>query len=316
VPSVAKLRYDFWLPSVNVKLDLGNGLQFRGAYFKGVAPPDFGVTRNYNRIDGINVATNPTNPTAPFLTGGVTAGNPYLLPTTSDNYDLTAEYYFGQGGQLTASLFYKELRNVVTNDTFSARIPVGSATAFITGYQPVNSPDVGKVKGVELSYQQNYTFLPGLLSGLGLQANYTYVDSKGVKQSVLSSTDPNVAAGNVSNIDGSSFPLQGLSKHQFNIVPYYEKGPFSLRLAYTWRSEFLLTLRDVITPFDPIFQRPYGQLDGSLVLTVNKNLKIGIAAVNLLDSLVETSAAVYDQSKNIVKVPRAWYKTFSAKLNF
>jgi TonB-dependent receptor len=321
VPSVAKLEYDFWLPSVNLKLDLGNGIQFRGAYFKGVAPPDFGLTRNYSRIDGINVVTNPTNPTAPFLTGGVTAGNPYLLPTTSDNYDLTAEYYFGQGGQLTASLFYKELRNVVTNDTFSSQIPVGSGVAFITGYQPVNSPDVGKVKGLELSYQQNYSFLPGLLSGLGLQANYTYVDSKGVKQSVLSSTDPNVAAGNVSNIDGSSFPLQGLSKHQFNIVPYFEKGPISLRLAYTWRSEFLLTLRDVITPFDPIFQRPYGQLDGSLVVTVNKNLKLGIAAVNLLDSLVETSAAVYDQSKNIVKVPRAWYKTdrrftFSAKLNF
>jgi TonB-dependent receptor len=321
VPSVARLNYDFWLPSFNAKLEVGGGLQFRAAYFKGVAPPDFGLTRNYSRIDAIQVVVNPNAPTAPFLSGSVTSGNPFLLPTSSDNFDLTAEYYFGQGGQLTVSGFYKVLRNVVTNDTFSGTVPVGSANANITGYRPVNSPDTGKVKGFEVSYQQNYSFLPGIFSGLGLQANYTFVDSSGVKQSVLSATDPNVAAGNISNIPGESFPLQGLSRHTVNIVPYFEKGPFTIRAAYTWRSSFLLTLRDVITPFDPIFQRPYGQLDASVSYAVTKNVKLGIQGVNLLDSLVETSAAVYDQSKNIVQVPRAWYKTdrrftFSAKVNF
>jgi TonB-dependent receptor len=198
---------------------------------------------------------------------------------------------------------------------------VGSSKASVTSYQPVNAPDTATIKGFELSYQQNYTFLPGLLSGLGLQANYTYVDSKGVPQSTLSSTDPNVAAGNISNIPGSSFQLQGLSRHTFNVVPYYEKGPLTLRAAYSWRSQYLLTLRDVITPFDPIFQRAYGQLDASVSVAVNKHLKLGIQGENLLNSLVETSAAVYDQNKNIILVPRQWYKTdqrftFSAKLNF
>jgi outer membrane receptor protein involved in Fe transport len=117
------------------------------------------------------------------------------------------------------------------------------------------------------------------------------------------------------------FPLQGLSKHTFNIVPYFEKGPVTRRAAYTWRSQFLLTGRDVITPFDPIFQRAYGQLDASASVTFNKHLKIGVEGVNLLNSLAETSGAVYDQSKNIVLVPRAWYKTdrrftISAHLNF
>ncbi len=314
VPSVAKFSYDFWLPSVNLKLETGGGLQFRAAYFKGVAPPDFGVTRNYRKIDNIQVNANPADPTKPFLAGSVTAGNPFLLPTSSDNFDLTSEYYFGSGGQLTASLFYKRIKNVVIGDQFSSVIPVGSTTANINGYQPVNSKDTGKVKGFELSYQQNYDFLPGMLGGLGLQANYTYVSSSGVKQSTLSSTDPNVAAGNISNIPGEGFPLQGLSKHTFNVVPYFEKGPVSLRAAYSWRSQYLLTLRDVITPFDPIFQRPYGQLDASATLTVNEHFKIGIEGVNLLNSIVETTAAVYDRpasdpKKNILLVPRQWYKT-------
>lgn len=314
VPSVARLNYHFWLPSVNLKLELGGGFQLRAAYFKGVAPPDFGLTRNYRRIDGIQINTNPTAPTQPFLTGAVTAGNPFLLPTSSDNFDITAEYYFGHGGQLTAALFYKELKNVVVGNQFTSVIPIGSASANINGYQPVNSPDKGKVKGFEISYQQNFDFLPGLLSGFGLQANYTYVDSKGVKQSTLSSTDPNVAAGNISNIPGENFALQGLSKHTFNIVPYFEKGPLTLRAAYSWRSQYLLTLRDVITPFDPIYQRAYGQLDASMSYTVNDHIKFGIEGVNLLNSLVETSAAVYDRpatdpAKQIILVPRQWYKT-------
>jgi TonB-dependent receptor len=322
VPSVAHLTYDFFLPSVNLKLEMGHGLQFRAAYFKGVAPPDFGLTRNYLRIDSIAVNSSANvNGGVPYLSGSTTAGNPFLVPTSSDNFDITAEYYFAHGGQITASLFYKELHNVVTSNTFSGTTNVGSAVATITGYQPVNSPDTGKVKGFELSYQQNYDFLPGILSGLGLQANYTYVQSTGVPQSTLSSTDPNVAAGNISNIDLKNFPLQGLSKHAFNIVPFFEKGPISLRAAYTWRSQFLLTGRDVITPFDPIFQRASGQLDASASVTINKHFKLGVEGVNLLNTIVQTSAAVYDQAKNIVLVPRQWYKTdkrytISAHLNF
>jgi TonB-dependent receptor len=326
VPSTAKFSYDFWLPSVNLKLELGGGLQFRAAYFKGVAPPDFGLTRNYRKIDNIQVNANPSDPTKPFLAGAVTAGNPFLLPTSSDNFDLTGEYYFAHGGQLTASLFYKRIKNVVIGDQFTSVLAVGSSTANINGYQPVNSKETGKVKGFELSYQQNYDFLPGVLGGLGLQANYTYVSSSGVKQSTLSSTDPNVAAGNISNIPGDGFPLQGLSKHTFNLVPYFEKGPLTLRTAYSWRSQYLLTLRDVITPFDPIFQRAYGQLDASISYTVNEHLKLGVEGVNLLNSIVETSAAVYDRpatdaSKKILFVPRQWYKTdrrftISAHLSF
>jgi len=322
IPTVVDTTFDYFLPSINLKYEAGHGLQFRAAYFKGVAPPDFGLTRNYVQINPLAVQQNVNvNNGAPYVTGQNTFGNPLLKPTSADNFDITAEYYFSQGGQFTISGFYKILHDVITNNNYSTTVTLASQIATVTNYQPYNSPATGKVKGFEVSYQQNYTFLPGLLSGLGLQANYTFVDSTGVPQTTLSATDPGVAAGNVSNIDLTNFPLQGLSKHAFNIVPYYEKGPFSLRVAYTWRSQYLLTGRDVITPFDPIFQRAYGQLDASASVTVNKHLKIGIEGVNLTNSIVGTSAAVYDQNKNIILVPRAWYKTdrrytISAHLNF
>src|SRR3546814_5537560 len=79
------------------------------------------------------------------------------------------------------------------------------------------SSDVCSSDLFELAYQQVFDFLPGFLSGLGVQANYTFVDSSGVPQSTLSATDPDVAAGRVPTIAGESFPLQGLSKHQVNV---------------------------------------------------------------------------------------------------
>ena len=71
----------------------------------------------------------------------------------------------------------------------------------------------------------------------------------------------------------------------------------------------LLTLRDVITPFDPIFQRAYGQLDASATVSVTDRFKIGIQAVNLLNSTTKTESAVLDGAGDIRKVPRQWYTT-------
>jgi outer membrane receptor protein involved in Fe transport len=73
--------------------------------------------------------------------------------------------------------------------------------------------------------------------------------------------------------------------------------------------------------YDPIIQRAYGQLDASIGLTVNKHLKLGIEGVNLLNSIVETSAVVANQANQLVYAPRQWYKTdrrytISAHLNF
>ena len=183
---------------------------------------------------------------------------------------------------------------------------------------PVNSDDTGKIKGFELAYQQTYDFLPAPYNGLGINANYTFIDSEGVSQSTLSSTDPDVAAGRVANVDTGLLPLQNLSKHTANFATFYETDRWSARLAYTWRSEFLITVRDVIVPFAPIMNEDTGQLDGSIFYTVNDNWKIGVQAVNLLNEITRTSQVL---NNDLLTAPRSWFMndrrfTLVARANF
>ncbi len=301
-PITAKLTYGYWLPAFNAKLSVGGGLIFRAAYNKSIALPDFGLTRAYYSVS-LNTAdqTIVTNgkPVAVF-----NVGNPYLKPVTADNLDLTAEYYFSKVGQVSLALFAKNLKGVVTNGTERLTFTNNGVSFDGLVTTPLNSSDTGKVRGLEVGYSQAYDFLPGALSGLGLTANYTYVQAKGVRQSTLSSTDPDVAAGTVATVDTSKLPLQGLSKHTVNIQPFYQKGRVELRAAYSWRSKFLLTTRDVIVPFAPIFSEATGQLDASVFLNINPNLRVGLQGYNLTAATTRTSQVI---NNDLVTAPRSWF---------
>lgn len=319
-PSSVRLDYDYFLPSLNLKLETGHGLQFRFAWSNTIAPPQFGLTRNYYNL---SLATN----TQDIEAGGgqpvarATVGNPLLRPTESTNFDFSAEWYFSDVGQLTFAAFYKRLTNVVSNGT--ARIPFtnNGATFDAIVTTPDNSEDAGTIRGFEIGYQQVFSFLPGWLRGFGLSATYTYVDSSGVRQSTLSETDADVAAGNQANVDTSLLPLQGLSRHTVNITPFFELGPVSVRLAYNWRSRFLLTTRDVIVPFAPIFNESTGQLDGSIFFSINEHLKLGVQAVNILNEVTRTSSVLEASPGRILTGPRGWFMndrrfSFIVRANF
>ena len=324
VATVVPLTLDYWLPSFNAKLEVGGGLQFRAAYSKSVTPAEFGLTRNFfNLVAGAaqNADANGNLIPGSFsLQAGGNAGNPRLLPIEGDNFDLTAEWYFSNGGQLTLAGFYKELKNQQTNGI--VRLPVTNNGATVTSIvtTAANSTKKGKVYGFEVAYRQNYDFLPGFLSGLGLDANYTFAKSNGLEQSTLSATDPDVAAGRNASFDIDHLQFAGLSKHTINITPYYQKGALEMRAAYSWRSEYTLTIRDVITPFQPIVSEPTGQLDASIFLTVTPNLKLGIQGVNLLDEISKTKA-VYTADGSGQTAPRSYFKndrrvSFLARFNF
>ncbi|MBO9707330.1 MAG: TonB-dependent receptor [Caulobacter sp.] len=319
IPNTARTTYDYWLPSLNVKVGLPNSLQLRFAASKTITPPEIGLTRNYYdvKLDTTDAAI-PDPVTANSLSGTVTVGNPYLKPTQSINLDASAEWYFAPVGSLTFALFWKELKDVATNTT--ARIPFtnNGATFEVAVTTPGNSDVKAHVKGFEIAYQQFYDFLPKPLDGFGINANYSYIDSSGVPQSTLSATDPDVAAGRVSTVDTSLLPLQGLSKHNVNFAAIYEKGKVSARLAYNWRSDFLLTVRDVIVPFAPIMNEATGQLDGSFFYTVNDKVKIGVQGVNLTNEVTKTTQILNNQ---LLKAGRSWFMndrryTFVLRANF
>jgi TonB-dependent receptor len=316
VQNDAKLTYDYFLPSFNVKLAVGGGVQFRAAFNKSVAPPDFGQTRSF-----YNIGLTTTDQTILFNNGPVAifdVGNPYLKPVRADNYDLTAEWYFSNVGQLTFSAFAKNIYGVQSVGTQRLSFTNNGASFDAIVTTPLNSADTGKVRGFEVGYQQTYGFLPSLLSGLGMSANFTYVHSTGVSQQQLDANDPNVASGIISSVDTGKLPLQGLSKYQFNIGPFYQRNGLELRAAYNWRSRNLLTIRDVITPFAPVFAESYGQLDASVFYAVTPSIRLGFQGVNLTNSITRTSYVIND---DLLTRPRNWFIndrrfTFSIRASF
>jgi RpiR family carbohydrate utilization transcriptional regulator len=80
--------------------------------------------------------------------------------------------------------------------------------------------------------------------------------------------------------------------------------PISARLAYAWRSEFLITPRDVIVPYAPIMNEATGQLDGSIFYSVNDNWKVGLQALNLTNEITRTSQVL---NNDLLRAPRSWF---------
>ncbi len=137
---------------------------------------------------------------------------------------------------------------------------------------------------------------------MGASANYTFIDSKGLPNSFLNgganqSTSTVPKSGNL--------PLEGLSRNNVNLEAFYEKGPVSLRVAYNWRSRFLLTDPDVIFPYYSIFNDASGQLDASAFYNITKNVKIGLQGVNLTNTVTKTLQAYTNDPK--VLAPRSYF---------
>jgi TonB-dependent receptor len=276
-PNTANNKYWYWLPSANLKFGLTDDLIFRLSASKDLSWASLADIRNFLTV-GFDVPTNQLN---------ATAGNPFLKPITSDNFDATLEWYFAGSrvGSLTFDVFLKNIHNYIFQNVTQRDITSNGVTETVAVRGPANFTGTGKVKGFEISYTQTYDSLPGIFSGLGLSANYAFVKSKGVPNSFLNggaptSTAPIGAPG--------VLPLAQLSKHTINIEPFFEKGRVSIRLAYNWRSKFLLTESDVIFPFFPIFQKAYGTLDASAFYSILPNLKVGFQAQNLTNAVTET----------------------------
>ncbi|VVT01167.1 TonB-dependent receptor [Erythrobacter sp. EC-HK427] len=270
-------NYQNWLPSLNLRLELNDELQVRFAASRTMARPDFRYGRNFitigaDRSQGFRFQAN--------------AGNPFLVPATADQFDLSLEWYFDTVGSITLTGFYKSIDNFFY-DSVSFRDFTNNGQTFEVAIRgPANyTEERGEVKGFELAYQQTFDFLPGPLSGLGFSGNYTFIDSQGIPNAEIGGIE---APGQEGTVRPGNLPLEQLSRHNVNATLFYEMGPISARAAYNWRSEFLLTSRDVIFPFYPVFNDETGQLDASLFISLTDNVKFAIQGTNLLNEVTRT----------------------------
>jgi TonB-dependent receptor len=274
-PNTAVNTYHYWLPSLNLRFGLSRDLILRFAASRALARPGLADVRNF-------VSTSFDTNTGTLST---TAGNPFLRPALSDQFDLTLEWYFARVGSLTFDAFYKNIHNFFYQNVIQRAITNNGVTEIFNVRGPDNFNGSGKVKGFEVAYQQTFDFLPWIFNGLGVSANYTYIHSRGLPNSFLNGGNP----ASTGPVTPGNLPLEQLSKHNINVALFYERGPVSLRLAYNWRSRFLLTASDVIFPFFPIFNESTGQLDASAFFSITPQIKIGVQAVNLTNEVTRTS---------------------------
>jgi len=292
-PITAKNSYTDVLPSVNVRWEPVDNLIVRFAASKAIARPNFSDLQAYQVLSA-SVRTGVTPPTTPGATlpvsdldlTGSSDDNPYLTPMKANQYDLSLEWYFDpdHGGMAWVNLFHKDIKDYFRKQSQLVAFPGADGNDYdylIT--RPVNV-GTARITGAELGWNQFFDFLPSPFDGLGMSANYTYIDS-----STRLPDDPTVLPADT---DGSGFgtmPADGLSKHSYNIAGFYEKGHWQVRLAYNWRSEYLLSVgangyngnnNNIVWKL-PVYSDDFGQLDGSIFFKFNENFQIGLEANNL-----------------------------------
>ena len=323
--------WDGVLPSFNLKVELTDDLVGRFAVSKAIALPDMSEVRNQAVLGarGLNITRELPDPNAPALPGPVDSGsnivsvgpvvwngnggNPALKPMESTQWDASLEWYFAPVGSLTATIFHKDLKNFFIEGALPRTFTnpdtgISQTVEFTT----TRNGREGKLQGIELAYQQFFDMLPEPFDGFGIQANYTYVDSKGIPNFSSSETATDAEPVDVTPQPGlepfdpaalEGLPLRGQSEHTANLVLMYEKNDWSARLAYNWRSEYLLTTRDAISG-QPIWNSASGFLDGAITYQLTDEISIGLQGTNLANTQTETLMTLDGEGR---KTGRSWF---------
>jgi TonB-dependent receptor len=318
--TTARNHFHDWLPSFNLRVDVTPNTLVRFAASRAMSRPDFGLLKNYLAVNlGLPTGGDLSDPRWVLNSSGVpiavnpdytaTAYNPYIKPITAWQFDVSFEHYWSNGGQLSLALFHKSLYDYIQSGTFIENITNNGQTVPVTVTGPANGQGA-KIDGFELAYNTFFDFLPGWLSGFGINANYTYVKNSGVPNSNLS-----IVGSNGSTVSGQNggtalavSDLEGVSKHTVNLIGLYQKGKLQARLAYNWRSRFLVTPIDCCIAL-PIWQKPTGYLDGSIHYQVTDQFSLSLEAQNILNTTAKLEQQITDPSSpegKIITVPESW----------
>ncbi len=208
---------------------------------------------------------------------GSSNNSPYLDPFYATQYDISYEHYFDDAdGAIVIAGFYKNIESFIENiglDPYdfeangfvvpdSVTVPVfyeldypgqtpeavvDESGAPVTVVVPttngkyetaVNNARGGYIRGIELAYTQIYSDLPGLLSGLGMNASYSYTESE-IQRTV----------GN--GVYASALP--GLSENVATVTLFWEYEGFETRVSGRYRDAFVsqqVAVNDQTVNFD------------------------------------------------------------------
>jgi iron complex outermembrane receptor protein len=322
---VGKKSFTRLLPSINLQLQPHEDVKARLALSRTMDLPTFGALRASGTIGAVTL-TNPANPPAPapqlppiFSHFTAETGNPFLEPTMSRNLDASLEWYPKPGTTFHIAAFDKKITNLPIRQLAIRPITIFFANGTqedVTGttFDTDNATIPAKVRGFEIGGRTFFDMLPGVLGGFGIEANYTYIDSENPGDRYLD------IFGNVRN----DAPIQGMSKHNYNVTLMYEKGQVSGRVAYSWRSRYLQsTIANGTTPTYnfrpvpgggftstqialPVYGDKYGQVDAGITYRLSEQLSFSLEGTNILNATQRTLMGGY-QNGGIYT--RSWFQS-------
>lgn len=275
-PEIVAFENDYsdFLPNASLRWEFleVEGLLFRASYTESLTRPtisSLSTSVTYN----INVDAERVN-----------GQNPNLKPFKSKNYDISLEWYLDEVTSLTFAAFHKDLSSFLTITTE----PVTIQGVVFGDTRPRNGGE-GEITGYEVAYQQIFETLPAPFDGLGVQANYTNIDS----------------TADYSELGGvEDLTLEGLSEHNANLVLFYEKDAIKLRLAYNFRSEFLNQASTWLG--GPKHVDEFGQLDIRASYDITDNFQAYFEGVNITNA---TLSQFYNQDTK----QKVGYEDFGAR---
>jgi len=259
VPLSVPQEYTDLFPSINARFDVTDNLVFRAAGQRGIARPSFGEIR-------VSSAINDTN-----SPGTISGGNPDLRPEYTWGVDASLEYYIPGQGILSIAAYHRWVDNVlflntqiVNTDAFNSNGVDRSGHLLSSSF----NGNSGTLYGVELNYQQQFSFLPSPLDGFGFQGNLTLIE------------------GSFDTDQRQNIGFPGTSDTIVNASLYYEKYGLSARVSYQWRSDYLesLSIGTGGTVTGDEFRGGYTNVDVAIRYDITQNISIFADLNNLTDA--------------------------------
>jgi TonB-dependent receptor len=273
--------YTNLFPSLQARYELAPKSIVRASFSSTIARPGFNQTSASTTIDvGNNI---------------VTTGNPALKPTLSNNFDLAFEHYLPHAGIVSLGLFDKALKDYIVGKVDFQNFPNSGAYAGLAGNTKVitfGNVSSARARGLEANYEQRFTSLPGILSGLGAGFNWTYVDSS------------------VEIRPGEHSMLPSTSRNTYNGSVFWERDGLNLRLSTYYTGRNLLGIGGDVT--QDIYSEPRRSADFGASYQIAKNYGLFLNVKNLTNTAMKFTEGTIDRV-----IQREFYgKTVEAGINF
>lgn len=252
------------LPSLTSIVHFTDKVQLRLSYTTNVQRPSFYDSRPFYFAE--------TRGTSPVIF----AGNPALKAQREKAFDVSAEYYFGRGGQISLAGYYKKAtgflyysREQASADELKAYGVDLSTYASGVGYvEQLRNAGDGKFIGVEGTVQSFFDFLPGVLRHFGASLNASHIFKARIEYPY-----PEDFPG--------AFDSPNTSKWTANATLFYDTPKFSSRVAFNWRSSYRMGIWQENPEYSPYQDDTY-KLDAAVNYTPVPFMTLSLEGSNLL----------------------------------